>query len=132
MPLDLPVYFQQLINMKKRKEGAAAGGALSKSKRQRSSNSNSPPNSPLSSAVPPKSKVSSPFDIVLEALKKINQGNNSGYYYQVCLQPGKEIYSGIGTFSNLFNLSEDDTMEVLTASGLVGIDHKIKPYIFQH
>ena len=91
-----------------------------------------PPNSPLSSAVPPKSKVSSPFDIVLEALKKINQGNNSGYYYQVCLQPGKEIYSGIGTFSNLFNLSEDDTMEVLTASGLVGIDHKIKPYIFQH
>jgi hypothetical protein len=63
--------------------------------------------------------------MVLEALNEIHEGNN-GYYYQVCLQPGKELYPGIRTFSTLFNLNADDTLEVLSKSG--GINKSNKPY----
>lgn len=48
------------------------------------------------------------------------------YYYQIKLESGKEIFEGIGTFSELFNLDENKTFKVLEATGLVTRDKNKK------
>jgi hypothetical protein len=117
--------------MTKRKAAATAAAASSKSKRQKRGLDSSYPSKnvkdPFISGDGYPTTISSPFQIVLETLFKIHAGCYR-YFYQVCLQPGQEMYPGIGTFSTLFDLNEIETFEVLKNSGLVVVDQNSKPF----
>jgi hypothetical protein len=65
------------------------------------------------------------FEVIANEFSKLITWKRP-YYYQIKLESGKELFEGIGTFSELFDLDENNTFKVLEAAGLVTRDKNKK------
>jgi hypothetical protein len=112
-----PVHFinQTVWTMAKRKQAPAASASSSWLQRKKNKSVND--RSASGKALP-----ATAFDVVVGKLSIINK-ESYHYIYQVSLKAGQELYPEIGTFSHLFGLDDDKTLEVLKeGAGLVGIE----------
>ena len=70
-------------------------------------------------------KPTTVFDVIVNEFSKLIRWEKP-YYYQIKLEYGKELFEGIGTFSELFDLDENKTFKVLEAAGIVTRDKNKK------
>jgi hypothetical protein len=126
------------VSKRSQKRKASETTGCSSSNPKRSRNQGDPPSSSTGTSlvtrrkssrndddVPTFTEPTTVFDVITNTFSNLITRARP-YYYQLTFESETDMFEGIGTFSELFQLDENETFKVLEAAGLVTRNKKKK------